>query len=336
MRIRIFLLLMLLACSACTTKKLVLLTKQAATIELPETTQKILIINRYTHEKTKDFVVSGDLLYIGGERDLSNTLAEYIAKGIEKQGFYQSQLIEEFEMQGEGAITFPDYYSWMEVQSFCAKEQADLLILIEFANVDISRDIFTVSSPAKDDKGNMIELEQWKAVQSGNIDVGLRVYKPDTKQIIDEFFFSDIINVFVFGETRADARSNCPTERDIVMDYAREYADKYVMRISPTWRPMNRRLYVKGNDAMKRASKLVLDDKWEEAASIWQEIVQKEQQNPKIQSYALYNLALYAEKEGQLKQAISFAQKANEVYSNKKAADYAIVLNARLQVLNDN
>ena len=67
-----------------------LLTKQAATIELPETTQKILIINRYTHEKTKNIVVSGDLLYIGGERDLSITLAEYIAKGIEKQGFYQS------------------------------------------------------------------------------------------------------------------------------------------------------------------------------------------------------------------------------------------------------
>jgi len=224
----------------------------------------------------------------------------------------------------------------MEVQSLCEKEQADLLILIEFANVDISMDIFTVSVPAEDDNGNMIEVEQWKAVQSGNLDVGLRVYNPDTKQIVDEFFFSDIINVFVFGETRADARSNCLTERDIVMDFASEYADNYVLRISPRWKPMNRRFYVQGSDAMKRASKLVLDDKWEEAASIWLEIVQKEQQNPKIQSYALYNLALYAEKKGQLKQAISFAQKANEVCPNKKAADYAIVLNARLQVLNDN
>jgi hypothetical protein len=336
MHYRILLILCIaFACSACSTKKIVLLSKQTATIELPESTKNILIINRYTHEKTKDFVISSDLLYIGGERDLSNTLAEYIAKGIENEGFYQTQLIEEFEMQGAAASTFPDYYSWMEVQMLCYKEQADLLILLEFANVEISRDIFNVSSPAKDDNGNMVELEQWKAVQSGTIEVGLRIYEPQNKNVLDDFFFSDIINVFVFGETRADARSNCPTERDIIMDYARAYAEKYVLRISPTWKPMNRKFYVQGSDAMKKAAKLVLDDKWEAAASIWHEIAKKEKESPKLQSYALYNLALYAEKEGKLKQAIAFAQKSNKLYPNKKAQDYAMVLNARWQVLND-
>ncbi len=226
MHFRILLILCIaFACSACSTKKIVLLSKQNATIELPESTKKILIINRYTQEKTKDFVISSDVLYIGGERDLSNSLAEYIAKGIANEGFYQTQLIEEYEMQGSGASTFPDYYSWAEVQKFCDAENADILLLVEFANVEISRDIFSVSSPTQDDNGNMVELEQWKAVQSGTIDVGLRIYEPKNKKVLDEFFFSDIISVFVFGETRADARTNCPTERDIVIDYAREYAD---------------------------------------------------------------------------------------------------------------
>ena len=126
---------------ACTTKKIVLLTPQKPIIELPNDVKNILVINRYTSEKTKAVVVSSDFLYLGGERDLTNILAEEIAEDLNRNQFYSAVLVEEYQLDEEESSSFPNYYAWYKVNDLCEEYHAQLLILVEYAKVDISRDV---------------------------------------------------------------------------------------------------------------------------------------------------------------------------------------------------
>lgn len=325
-----FIVLISLSLFACTTKKMLLLTPQKPTIALPDNTKNILLINRYTSEKTKAVVVSSDFLYLGGERDLTNTFAEEIAEDLNKNAFYSASLLEEYKLEGEESSSFPDYYPWYKVRDLCEEYHAQLLILIEYAKVDISREVNPSNVLVENEEGKMLEKEIWEARQLGSMEVGIRIYNPLNTEIIDEFYFSDDIDVFATGESKSDAKINCPTERDIVMDWARINAEKYTTRISPVWKKLNRTLFVKGNDNLKQAYAAVQENHWDKAVELWQRLLKEESLSAKIRSYAAFNLAVNAEREGKLLYAKELAEKSKQLYDNEEASIYIRALKIRL------
>jgi predicted nucleotide-binding protein len=329
-----FIILFSLSLFACTTKKIILLTPQKPTIELPNDVKNILVINRYTSEKTKTVVVSSNFLYIGGERDLTNVLAEEITKGLNRNEFYTATLLDEYRLEGEKKSNFPDYYTWYKVNDLCEGHYAQLLILIEYANVEIERNLSSSKVIARDEEGNMVEKEIWEARQLGSMEVGIRIYNPLNTEIIDEFYFSDNVDVFATGDTKSDAKTNCPTERDIVIDWANINAEKYTKRISPVWKELNRKLFVKGHDNLKLAYVAAQEKQWDKAVDLWKNLLKNKNVSPKIRSYAEFNLAVNAEREGKLQYAIELAEKSKQLFENEESAVYIRTLKMRLDIQN--
>jgi len=326
----LFVILISLSLFACTTKKIALLTPQKPTIELPDNTKNILVINRYTSEKTKSVVLSSDFLYLGGERDLTNTLAKEITEDLNRNAFYSATLLEEYQLDGEKNIAFPDYYNWQKVKALCSERHAQLLILIEYAKVDITRNMNSSTVLVENEEEKMVETEIWEARQTGSMDVGIRIYNPMKKEIIDEFYFSDNVDILATGETKSDARYNCPTERDIVMDWAIINAEIYIKRISPVWKELNRTLFVKSHDNLKQAYDAVQENNWDKAVELWHVLLKDETLSSKIRSYAAFNLAVNAEREGKLLYALELAEKSKQLYDNEEASIYIRALKIRL------
>jgi hypothetical protein len=196
--------------------------------------------------------------------------------------------------------------------------------------VEVDRNLSSSKVLDRNEEGNMVEKEIWEARQTGTMEVGIRIYNPIKTEIVDEFYFSDNVDVFGTGETKSDAKSNCPTERDIVIDWAKINAENYTKRISPIWRELNRKLFVKGHDKLKQAFNAVQEEKWANAVALWETLLKDETASLKNRSYAAYNLAVNGEREGKLLYAIELAQKSKQLFDNEESAIYIRSLKMRL------
>ena len=80
------------------------------------------------------------------------------------------------------------------------------------------------------------------------------------------------------------------------------------------------------------ASRKAQTGNWQQAGEIWQEAVKTSKR--KFAGRACYNLALVSEVNGDLDQAMQWAQKSYEDYNNKYALYYMRILEDRKRNLN--
>jgi len=80
------------------------------------------------------------------------------------------------------------------------------------------------------------------------------------------------------------------------------------------WVNVSRKYYIKGSDEFKNAKYSVKASDWDAAKEIWNKYINDP--DPKIASYALYNMALASEIEGDLDAAYDWAKKSyNKTHS---------------------
>ena len=221
---------------------------------------------------------------------------------------------------------FPTPLSWDVVESLCRNSEADALFSLELFDTD-SR-ISYAAHPVKLNTvfGSIPAIEQ-EATMRTNVKAGWRIYYPASKEVVDEFAVARDISYSGRGINPVAAAGALIGRKEAVKAVGYEAGKGYATRIIPYWIRVSRDYYVKGTDRFTVAKRKAQAGNWDQAAKLWEE----ETHNPKakIAGRACYNMAIIHEINGNLPEAIHWAQTAYGDYNNRLALRYVNVLKRR-------
>ena len=218
----------------------------------------------------------------------------------------------------------PAPIKWVDVEYLCKKYDADALLAIEKFDSDF---ILTKgkSDPKKvvDSKTKEVTyIPQFYAEGVANIRMGLRVYDPVTKEIIDQQSLDKTNTWSKTARSQAQAVAALIDKSQANVYLAALFASDYAYRISPMPIRLNRTYYRKSKKApeIEQGANLAEVNSWESAISVWERGLASAP--AKEAGYLTYNIAVANEVLGNLEQAIKMSQDAYAKFGEKKARSY--------------
>jgi Family of unknown function (DUF6340) len=237
------------------------------------------------------------------------------------------------EMTGSKAgVYLPPPLDWSEVERICANHGADAVAAIESFDSDNSINTRRVDERKKDKNGKEYTETHYDSRQRTGARMGWRLYDPKGKVILDEFTTDDYLERTASGRTERDAVGRLPSQVSVTRDVAYNVGLEYGARIAPTYVQVGRQYYSKAKgykDQMKQAARYAQGGDWERAAGIWKNVAERSRDDHKTAGRAAFNMAVAAEKNGNLDIALEWAQKAWNDYGNKKARNYIYTIKQR-------
>jgi hypothetical protein len=222
---------------------------------------------------------------------------------------------------------------WEEVDRICRQYNADALAVIEKFDSDNFRSTNERTRKTKDKEGNEIIEKYFVSEMNMELNIGFRLYDPKNRIILDEFTVRRRADASGRGNTQEIALNDLPSAQYVAQDLGYQTGMDYAMRIAPTWVTEMRDFYRKGKGdtkkQMKRAARYAEGGNWDKASKMWEEILEGEP-DKKTAGRIAYNLAVAAERLDRLDLALSWAEKANFEFNNKKARHYVDILNRRM------
>jgi hypothetical protein len=154
-----------------------------------------------------------------------------------------------------------------------------------------------------------------------------KLYQPLEKLMIAKFEVKDTISWERYGSTLQNTYENLPMIKEALMDGAVENGENFAAYISPGWKAEDRSYFITNNQEADKAIALLKRNEWKEAETVWLKFSQSNTAG--FRSEIEYNLALAAEMNGNIDEAIAWAKKSSQSKYSKVAEDYIRFLNAR-------
>lgn len=233
----------------------------------------------------------------------------------------------------ETGSSFADPLPWKRVNQICRQYNVDALISLEKFDSNNATEVTSRKRKRKTDDGE-IEETVWDAETITDVELGWRVYDPDSRTIVDEVTVNDQDSDSSTGaESKIKAIADLEDPQTLTARVSERAGRKYAERIAPLWIKLSRTFYRKAKgvhaDDMARAARLFEAESWPEAEDIWIGIVQNGLDD-EIRGMAAYNLAVFNEKRGLLQVALEWSQRAYGDFANKKARGYMGQLRSRI------
>jgi len=223
--------------------------------------------------------------------------------------------------------TFPSQLSWTEVEKICDENGVDVLFVLEVFDTEFK--VVPQSAPPKlttaTDVLNSVVNSQVNITTT--VKTGWRIYDPKNKYILDEFPLSDYLSVTANAATVINTVEAMMGRKEAIKQSANRMGSLYADRILPFWIKVTRDYYVKGSNNLKVATRKARTGNWDGAGELW--LKETFSSSRKIAGRACYNMAILGEINGNLDEAITWAQKSYENYNNKLAWRYVNVLRDR-------
>jgi hypothetical protein len=205
---------------------------------------------------------------------------------------------------------FPDPIPWENIEELCSKYATNAILAIELFDSDF------IMIPGK---GQMV-----------NVEVGIRMYDPAGRIIIDQYHFTHQSPIRQAGNSIEAFIGSFLDKTSEIRNASYDAGISYGQRISPTWYRVSRKYYKrsKGDYNMALGARMMEVNDWGAAKSALQTAVDTGKR--KTRGKAAHNMAVVCEIEGNLLEAKSWAQTAWGNYKNKKSRDYLYDLNHRI------
>ena len=308
---------------------------QPAQIVLPDHVEVIAIADRSKPAKGFANVVEG--LFTGedigqdrrgrqrAQEGLTNILTRTPRYSVKSTGI---------EMTGSpSGNSFEPPIPWEEVERICQQYGADALITIEMYDSDNYVSTGARTEKKKDKDGKQYTETYYVADMRTQVRIGWRVYDPKQRRIIDEFTTVEDANSDARGNSEEQARRNLASKEGVTQTVSHAAGELYGMRIAPVWITVSRNWYTKGKGSakadMERAARYARADNWDQAADIWNTLVNNAA-DEKTRGRAALNMAVAYERAGKLGLALDWAQASYTDFGNKSARSYIDVLRQRI------
>jgi len=318
--------------SCVTTNYLTLTVTEPAPVTMPSNIKNVGILNRsLSNEKNENLDKLDKVLTMEG-KDLDKEGAEQCIAGLKEElqkntAFLDVKTINRTEYKTTGMGIFPSPLSWPNVMKICTDSRLDALFILEMYDTDASINYTTAPVTIKGPLGTEIPAIEHTATINTNISTGWRIYDPFNKLIIDEMPINKQFTLSGRGINPMEAASAIIGRKEAVKARSFQIGEEYGLRILPYKVRVNRTYYVRGTDKFKIAKRRAQTGNWDGAAELWKQEINNVEL--KIAGRAHYNMAIINEINGDLDEAIRWAQKAYEDYNNKLALDYINTLKYR-------
>ena len=319
------------ASSACKTDLVYMNIKEPAPVTMPPYIKTVGIINRsLASEETRKINVLDEVLSAEGP-ELDKQGAQESITGLKDQlmtndRFSQVLLLDDLPLTTTGAGVFPSALPWDVVEKICKANEVDAIFSLEIFDTDTKVNYSNVPVTVKTPLGNIPALEH-HAVMTTHVKTGWRIYDPSSKIILDEHSIAKGLTFTGKGINPVVAAAGLIGRKDAVKQTANNVGHEYASSILPIWVRVQREYYVKGSDSFVIAKRKAQTGNWDDAAALWKKETASSKSS--VAGSACYNMAIINEINGDLEEAISWAQKAYEDYNNKLALDYVRILKNR-------
>jgi hypothetical protein len=328
-----YLLLPLIAAVAvsCATQELYLNITNPAPVTIAPEIKTIGIIDRSTPtDQTKSLDALDRLLSLEGA-DLDSIGTLEAIKGVTDElaandRFKEVKQLSGLKFRTSGLGGMPAPLTWDQVEGICRDNGTQALFSLELYDTDTRVDYSTRKTSLKTPLGNIPALEHNASMET-LVKTGWRIYSPSDRAILDEHIVAESVVFAGQGVNPVAAVAGMIHRKDAVREVSRKAGHIYALRLIPYRLRVTRDYFVKGTDNFKVAKRRAQLGKWDEAAELWE----KETDNPKmkIAGRAHYNMAIISEINGNLDDAVSWAQKAYSDYRNKQGLRYVRILENR-------
>lgn len=253
---------------------------------------------------------------------------------IENNRFAQVKVVEGKPYYTSLIGSFAPPLPWDEVRKICERDSLDVLLVLEVFDTRLRIPPPPVPSIPQS-AGDLINgVLNTQVPVTTDIKTGWRIYDPQLNTINDEVFLNNSFT-FTAGVLNApQAVAALMARKEMIKQTADGLGRSYSVRILPYWNRVTRDYYVKGSPAFRTAMRKARTGNWNEAGDLWNRETQSHKRI--IAGRACYNMAIISEINGQLDQAIRWAQKSYEEYNIRLALGYVNILRnrvAREQVL---
>jgi len=304
---------------------------QPANVTIPPHIKKIGIINRSLASKDDKWlniiegILSGES--IGADREGAEQALNAVKTELEKSGRFTVTL-PAVSLQGNTA-NFDAPLDYTMVHAICQRHNLDGLVSMENFDSNSKLNMTVVEDLVKLPNGTTPKVLNNVANVNLQVTTRWRLYDDSTKNIVDNFTANNNKQFSAKGATIQAAQGALPYKRNALNESGFANGIIYGQRISPYWITIDRTFYKKGNDNLKLAADLAQRKKWDKAIEIWKKEMSLNV-DKKIAGKACYNMAVACERDGNLKLAVEYAERAAAEFGLKNAHSYRAQLKRRI------
>jgi hypothetical protein len=315
---------------SCKTNELYLNVVEPAPVTIPGHIKNVGVINRSLPTKeTKVLDVVDKVLTVEGanlDKDGSDASIKGLVDELSANNRFTSVEALKIDFRTPKNGLFPVPLSWEIVDRICKETGKDALFALEIYDTDTKINYSNKPVEIKTLVGTLPALEHHADMET-IVKQGWRIYDPAGRAILDEYNLGESVVYSGKGVNPMVAAAGLIGRKDAVKEVSNKAGHEYAMRILPFELRVMRDYYVKGTNNFKIAKRRAQVGKWNEAGELWE----KETDNPrlKVAGRACYNMAIINEINGDLDQALQWAQKAYEDYNIKLALRYTRILENR-------
>ncbi|HPT21926.1 MAG TPA: DUF6340 family protein [Bacteroidales bacterium] len=332
MKKNLLILIIVISLTSCKTQQLYLNVVEPAPVTIPSYIKKVGVINRsMPTDETKAIDVIDKALSLEGA-DLDKDGALESIKGLSdellnNERFTEVKTLNDIDFRTPRLTVFPEPLTWEIVDQICKETATDALFSLEKFDTDTRISYSNRKVDIKTPFGTVPGIEH-QADMETIVKTGWRIYDPVEKVIRDEYVYDESIVFSGRGINPVMAAAALLGRKDAVKKVSNKAGHGYAERILPYQIRVMRDYYVKGTDNFKIAKRKAQLGKWDDAGKLWE----KETVNPdmKVAGRACYNMAIINEINGNLEEALKWAQKAYEDYNDKLGIGYARILENRM------
>jgi hypothetical protein len=229
---------------------------------------------------------------------------------------------------GTGTGMQPLPMAWDEVEAICNANGVDALLALEVFDTDQAGSMTTntINQIRNVAQGGTVRPPAPPTNTRVRVKVAWRLYDPKGKMILDEVRMNDFFGVGYRGTTLPDLGEFA--KRDAIQQSGYAAGRAYGDRFFPSALRLRRVFYQRKGQEMRRATRLVEVNEWDEAMSIWEPLVTSAKR--RTAGRACYNMAIALEVKGDIQGAIDWAKRAYSDFGENRARDYARILRNRL------
>lgn len=317
--------------SCASTERVRLSVLEPAPVALPGYIKNVGIVNRSEIAEQNKVVEVVDKVFSleGAELDAEGAQSGLLGlqnELMKNQRFNRVSIIEEHSLKSDVPGIFPSAIPWDEVEKLCRKNTSDALFVLELFDTDskisYAANPVTVNTPL----GKVPGVEH-QASMLTTVKMGWRIYDPVERNILDEFPVVGRMTFSGKGVNPVKAAGALIGRKEALKQVSNKAGQDYALRIIPFWLRVSRDYYVRGTDNFRTARRKAQAGNWDGAAALWQS--ETANNKSKVAGRACYNMAIISEINGNLGEAMQWAQKSYEDYNNKLALRYVKILENR-------
>jgi hypothetical protein len=323
--------LIALAASSCATQELYLNITRPAPVTIAPEVKTVGIIDRSNPtDQTRSLDALDKVLSLEGAKLDSIGTREAI-KGVTEElmandRFNEVKQLSDLKFKTSGLGGMPAPLTWDQVSGICNDSGTQALFALEMYDTDTKINYSTESRKVKTPLGDIPAL-QHRASMETLVKTGWRIYSPSDRSILDEFVVAESVIFAGSGINPVAAVAGIIHRKDAVKEVSRKAGHIYALRLIPYRLRVTRDYYVKGTNSFRVAMRRARLGKWDEAAELWE----LETRNPKrkIAGRAYYNMAIISEINGDLENALSWAQQSYSDFKIRLGLRYVRILENR-------